>query len=167
MSLEERIDRLEARDQIRVLRYEYGSRIDDRDWSGWTDLFTRDVTCDYEGWGTVEGREDLRTFAEEVVADAFVFTAHVMHHPVITVHADGETAQGRWYVEVHDARTDGTARWRIGRYTDEYRLVDGSWKFAVVSHDFTARRLHTEFAIEETDYHGDVVTIGTAGADER
>jgi hypothetical protein len=166
MALEERLDRLEARDRIAELRYEYAYRIDDRDWRGWTDLFTEDATCDYEGWGTIEGREDLLTFAEEVVADAFLFTAHVMHHPVISVHEDGETAAGRWYVEVHDARTDGTARWRIGRYDDQYRRVDGDWKFASVSHEFSARRVYDAVAVEETEYHGDVVTMGTGGHDD-
>lgn len=151
---DERIPELAARGAIKELRYDYARRLDDRDWEGWASLFTEDAHCEYEGWGTVDGRDELRSFAADVVAEAFEYTAHIMNHPTISV--DGCVASGQWYVQIYYARSDGVGGWRQGRYEDEYRRVDGEWLFAAVSHSFFARR-ELDYELVVDDRYGELV----------
>ena len=157
MGLPERIQALEDRESVKELRYEYGRRLDDNEWDGWGDLFTEDAVGTYEGWGEFEGREALTEFASTTVADAFEYTAHVMHHPSIEL--DERTGRGQWYVEIHYARSDGTAGWRQGRYFDEYRKVDGEWLFASVAHTFYARQ-QFDYVQTDDERFGELIEFG-------
>jgi hypothetical protein len=140
MNHEERVHRLEDREAIKTLRYEYARHLDDREWERWTELFTPDAKCSFSGLGEFEGREELLSLARETVAQAFEYSAHVMHHPEIQV--DANSGHGRWLVQIYFAnREDGIGGWRQGRYRDEYRRVGDEWKFAEVSHTFYARSL--------------------------
>lgn len=156
MELEERIVELEARERLRELRHAYAAHLDGREWEAWVELFAEDATCEFAGWGTVSGRDELLSFARDVVADTFVYSAHVLHQPIL--HVDGDVATGRWYVEVYDARTDGTAGWRQGTYRDRYRRVDGTWLFDEVAAAFVARQRLGEHATEETR-HGTMIDL--------
>lgn len=150
MSHEDRIERLEAREALRELRYEYARRLDDEAWEQWVDLFVPDAECDYEGWGAVQGHDELYAFAAETVADAFEYTAHVMHHPQLSV--DGDEAEGTWYVEIHYALSDGVGGWRQGQYEDTYVRTPDGWKFETVSHTFFARRTFDYQVVDDEQY---------------
>lgn len=134
MSLEERLARVEDRIAITELRYAYCYRIDDRDWEGYTALFTDDASLDFGPVGTFEGREAIREFAENVVGAQHPFLSHMLHNPVIEI--DGDVATGQWYFEVPCTFEDGEAGWIQGTYDDEYRRVDGDWLFSEVVADF-------------------------------
>lgn len=134
MSLEERVTRLEHREEIKELRAEYCYRVDSRDWEGYADLFTEDAHLDFEPIGTYDGREEVRDFVENVVGEEHPFLSHMVHNPIIDV--DGDTATGRWYFEVPCTFKEGNAGWIQGVYYEEYARVDGEWLFDEVVADF-------------------------------
>lgn len=159
MALEDRVRRLEDREAITELLYEYGYRLDERDWEGWADLFTEDGEGDFEGWGTATGRDELVEFGRDVVGANFEYSAHVTHNPVVDV--DGDRASARRYLEVFYVLTDGTTAWRQGRYDDELRRVDGEWKFASVSNTFLVRHEWDAPAdsMEDVDGYGEIINV--------
>lgn len=154
MSVQERVRRLEDREALKELRYEYARCLDDEEWKAWVDLFTPDAECDYEGWGKVRGHDELHRFTTEEVAQAFEYTAHVMHHPQLDV--DGDRAAGIWYVEIYYALTAGGGGLRQGRYQDSYVRTDDGWRFDSVSHTFSARQTF-EYEVVEDDQYGRLV----------
>lgn len=154
MTDQERLQRLEDREAIRELRYEYARCLDDEAWEEWVDLFTPDAECAYEGWGEVAGHEELYEFAAEDVAESFAYTAHVMLHPQITV--EGDEARGQWYTKIHYALADGGGGWRQGRYHDRYVRTPDGWKFSSVSHTFFARKTY-DYEIVDDDRYGRLV----------
>ncbi|MFO7926130.1 MAG: nuclear transport factor 2 family protein [Halobacteriota archaeon] len=157
MELEDRARALEDRHEIERLKYEYARRIDDDEFDGVVELFAPDAIYALEGWGTHEGREEIAAFVETTLADAFEYTAHVMHHPMIDL--DGDTARGEWYLEIHYALADGAAGWRQGRYFDEYERVDGEWRFSSVSHTIFARQ-RFEYEHVEDERYGEIIEYG-------
>jgi hypothetical protein len=127
MSLETRVQTLEAREEIKELKHRYGSCLDRRQWDEFVELFTDDVSLEYsrEGLDSFEGRDELDGFIETVESQRD-FMAHMFHNPIIEVH--GDEAEGQWYFEAALTDTGGTALWAQGRYDDQYRRVDGDWK---------------------------------------
>jgi ketosteroid isomerase-like protein len=121
----DRLRRLEDRLSIRELRYRYCYAIDERDWDALVGLFTEDATLDYGGLGTYEGREGVRAFATDFVAETLTATAHAVHNPLVEL--DGDGAEGTWYVTSPITYDDGTGGFRWGRYDEAYRRVDGEW----------------------------------------
>lgn len=130
MTIAERVSRLEAKEAIRELRYAYCYRLDDRDWEGFLELFTDDATLDYGGLGTYEGRDGVREFAEEFVAEHLDATAHAVHNGVVDVDTDGgdDIATGRWYVTSLITLGGGTSGFRMGQYEERYRRCDDGWR---------------------------------------
>ena len=136
MSVEDRLTRLEYREEIEELRAEYCYRTDSRDWDGYAALFTEDAHLDFGPVGTFDGREEIREFAEHVVGANHPFLSHMLHNPILDVDAGGGTATGRWYFEVPCTFEDGSAGWIQGTYDDEYVRVDGEWRIADTVADF-------------------------------
>jgi ketosteroid isomerase-like protein len=131
MAATEYLAKLRNGEAIKELRYRYGRSIDSRSWDEFLDLFTDDATCNYVGLGSFTGHEELRELAEDYIESNYEYTCHLFHHPILEV--DGDEATGSWLLEALLAHHDGTFEWRQGRYTDDYRRVDGEWKFAGVS----------------------------------
>jgi len=136
MSLEERIRRLEDRAAIEELRSKYCHYFDGREIDAFADLFTEDGTLALTK-GTFEGRAEIGAFLEELADMPNRWESHMSHNPIIDI--DGDTATGRWYYEVPVVWEDGTAGWSQGTYYEEYRRVDGEWKFSLVEIDSNYR----------------------------
>lgn len=129
MDLEEQVRRLVAERAIRDLKHAYCYRLDDRDWEGVVGLFTPDASLDYGGLGSYDGRDGVRAFTEEFVAENLEATAHAVQNGVVTV--DGDQATGRWYVISFITLADGTSGIRMGEYDERYRRCDdGEWRIA-------------------------------------
>ena len=133
MSIEERLERLESKDQIKELRATYCYHVDDQEADAFASLFTEDAILDFGNAGTYEGHDELREFINSVVPEFYEFIVHMVHNPVIEV--DGDTASGRWYFEA-PATSQGTDTWIQGQYDEEYARVDGEWKFAEIEARF-------------------------------
>lgn len=138
MSIEQRLTRLEASDQIRALKMRYahlcdaGYPIDELEalfapaavWDG-GDTFGR-----HEGWQQIA----------EFFASASKRVSWAMHYTVagdIHVATDGLTATGNWFLW-QPMTFDGAAVWLMARYSDQYEVVNGAWRITHLALDVQA-----------------------------
>ena len=133
-TVEERLARLEAAQEIRHLKARYAEVCD----TGYepdrmVPLFTRDAVWDGgERFGRHEGIDAIYRFFDGV-SDRIVWALHYMIAPVIEVDDDGRTATGSWYLlEPCTMTTDDGPRAMLlmGRYADRYRRTADGWKIA-------------------------------------
>lgn len=126
----------DPRSEIRQLRAAYAHYLDRGDWGAWADLFAPDAVVEFGSYRTLEGRDEIREFGETVVDDLFEYSMHTAQMPLIEV--DGDSATGLWYLFAYYQLSDGDPGSIYGTYEDEYRRVDGDWKFAYVSNQVLA-----------------------------
>jgi hypothetical protein len=117
--------------EIYNLRAAYCHHLDSGEWAEWAELFAPDAVVEFDTWDAFEGRAEIREFGRTVVDDLFAFSMHTAQMPLIEI--DGETGTGRWYTLVYYRPVEGDPGWVFGTYHDEYRVVDGEWKFDTVS----------------------------------
>src|SRR5215212_1434420 len=127
--LEHRIRALEDIEAIKRLKYRYADACDrGYDADELADLFTEDAVWDGGLFGRYEGRETIRQFFQGVSSE-IIFALHYMMNPIIDV--DGDEARGAWYLfQTCTFANDNTAIWGAARYDEQYRRVDGGWKFS-------------------------------------
>lgn len=137
-TVEHRLARLEAADQIRALKMRYAQLCDD----GYpTDqlekLFTADAVWDGgEAFGHHEGWPSIKAFFD----GASTQIAWAMHYTVagdIHVADDAQSARATWYLW-QPMTFDGRAVWLIARYADAYVIDGGEWKFTAIDLDVQA-----------------------------
>jgi hypothetical protein len=136
VSLEQRVRRLEDRERIKELRAKYCLYFDQRNTDAFVELFTADGTLAVTK-GTFRGREEIGSLLDELGEMPNRWESHMSHNPIIDI--DGDSATGRWYYEVPVVWEDGTAGWSQGTYDEEYRRVDGEWRFSLVEIDSNYR----------------------------
>ena len=137
-TLEERLERLEAAEQIRALKMRYAQLCD----AGYpTDqleqLFIADAVWDGgDAFGHHEGWPAIRAFFD----GASTQITWAMHYTVagdIHVADDGRSARATWYLW-QPMTFDDTAVWLIARYADSYVVDAGEWKFSKIALDVQA-----------------------------
>ena len=119
-----------ARESIRDLVARYNANGDTGRFDAVLELFAPDAVMDVAGLGVKRGHDEIRTIFTGTRDDTEfgehpVYVRHVVGTHQIDVH-DPSRATGRAYYFVLTAV--GLDHW--GRYVDEYRTVDGVWKFA-------------------------------------
>jgi ketosteroid isomerase-like protein len=133
-TLEERIQRLEDIEALKLLKGRYARYCDEGyDAERLAPLFAEDAVWDGGVLGRFEGREGIRAFFEGA-SEVMPFAIHHVTNPVLEI--NGDRATGHWYLWqpcVHAAGEQ--ALWMAGRYDDEYRREDGDWRFAHVKID--------------------------------
>ena len=125
--------------RIKELRSRYAQTIDHAaatgEWEEFVSLYTEDAVVDYPQT-TMEGHNEIKAFGAEI-EEFYEFSMHTAQMPVIEL--NGDEATGVWYMFVIYIATDGSEGYVVGRYEDEYRRVDGEWKFsrieAIISED--------------------------------
>lgn len=124
-SPQSRLDILEAKDEIRELTARYCHGVVDGDAARIVDLFCEDGIFRTHNLAP-SGREALLEFYSAGVGGK-------THKPFVQNHViefqDDTHAQGRCSVEIR-VLVDGEAYTQAGHYQDEYRKVDGRWRFA-------------------------------------
>ena len=131
LSLEQRLARLEAVEDIKRLKARYCAFCDNNyDPDGIAGLFTRDGVWDGESFGRYAGREEIRAFFRRIAGD-IVFAAHLVLNPIVEVQ-DENHATGKWRLIMpattqENGRREG--RWLIAAYDERYVRVDGAWLF--------------------------------------
>ena len=122
---------LAAREAIRDLVARYNANGDAGRFDPMLALFTDDAVLEFPG-GVHRGKAAIRAFFEGVArntgAGATASAAFVRHFTAthqVDVLSETE-ARGRCYYAVLTDR--GLDHW--GRYVDEYRRIDGRWKFS-------------------------------------
>ena len=128
--LEPRLDEVAARDAIRELTAEYCRNVVRGDGERMVGLFTDDallVTHFPDGSGqddvVYRGSADLREAYRDLGAMSL---KPFVHNHIIEV--DGDRARGFCSVEIRLSQ-DGEPYTGAGHYEDEYRRVDGNWRF--------------------------------------
>ncbi len=131
-----RVERLEAERAILDVLHRYGPAIDDGDSAAWAGLFTVDGVWEVEGAASrihlqLEGRDELRSFAEHHTRAPDAFHKHCVVDPVIDIDVDGGRATSTSYLLRLDGFDDGPTVQSFGRYADVLtRDEDGAWHFA-------------------------------------
>ena len=132
LPLEDRIQRLEDIEALKVLKSRYAEYCDDNyNPDLLASLFTQDAIWDGGALGRVEGRDAIR----ELFAGAPAMLSFAIHHvtnPALEV--DGDHCTGHWLLWQPCTLAAGDqAVWIAGNYRDEYRRVDGKWLFSKVT----------------------------------
>jgi 3-phenylpropionate/cinnamic acid dioxygenase small subunit len=130
MSTERNLDVVAARESIKELRTFYARYIDNAEWNSWANLFTEGATADFGGFENLEGRSEIEEFGRDVISDIYEYSKHQALMPDINV--NGDEASGTWNLVVFYEMPDGTKGEVTGTYIDEYRRIDGTWKFSHV-----------------------------------
>jgi hypothetical protein len=132
VSLEQRQMRLEDIEAIRRLQSAYGYYLDQGLWDQAAGLFAEDGTIEYGLDGVYAGRKRVREYLY-ALADGKVGMApgqlnkHLLLMPVITLAADGKTANGTWRDVILSGRLGATSYWGEGPYENEYVKREGVW----------------------------------------
>jgi len=126
-SVESRLRRLEAVQEIMDLESQYAFAADTRDTDLYVSLFTEDGVIDLRPYGDrIVGREAIRRF-RQASPDKVAFSVHYLHNPHIVV--DGDRAWGRFYwLAALDWVATGEAVWSSGYYLDEFVRTDEGWR---------------------------------------
>jgi hypothetical protein len=125
-SLEEKVEELWNREQIKSLTYAYGECILRRDADGMANLFTEDGAVDftYLGWGVHKGREAIKKHYSGTWPFCVkpFFTNHYIEF------LDKTHARGWCWLDNLGTR-NGESLVGCGKIYDEYELVAGRWQF--------------------------------------
>lgn len=123
---EERVQELWDRECIKELTHHYGRAIETQDESYMASLFTEDGEVDFTqmGRGIMKGHQAIREFYPTTwpLEVKPFFSNHI-------IEIDGDRATGTCSLE-NRATRDGESWIGAGRLHDEYRRVDGVWKFS-------------------------------------
>lgn len=131
--MQQEVARLEAENEIENLQRIFGFYFDKNQWTQAADLFTADATLEWGGSGVYAGKERILAYFQTWGAEGpqqGVLNDHMQLQPVITVSADGMTAQGRWHHFSQEAVHGESHHWGTGIYENEYRFEDGVWKIS-------------------------------------
>ena len=117
---------------IQELVVAYGHAVDDRDWTRWEALFTPDAHIDYLHSGGIAGTPaELAAWMPDALS-MFTWSLHSVHTHEIAF-TGPEIATGRLHLFNRNG-LEWNGRPELfdvgGRYLDEYRVVDGHWRFA-------------------------------------
>jgi hypothetical protein len=133
----DRLERLEAIEEIRTLKARYFRLIDTKQWDELTGVFAEDlkiVSPDGKIW--LEGGPAYAKSLASGLADA------VSRHQGFTAEievADGSNASAIWAMQDIIEWTDRHPRegWKAivgqGHYHETYRLIDGRWRIATLT----------------------------------
>lgn len=128
MSLEARIERLEALEEIRQLPAKYALALDMRDMDAMVGLFCADVRVGKDA----SGREALRAYMDQTLRSPFTGTSHHIGGHIIELD-DANHAHGIVYSKnEHETPVKGGAdEWVIMQmmYVDDYERQNGQWFF--------------------------------------
>jgi uncharacterized protein (TIGR02246 family) len=127
--LARRIDRLESRNAIAELVSRYAIACDEQSIAALRELFTEDATLDSPSKRMVaEGREAICEFFTRTLATRGP-SCHWTHDLIVRADPDDpDRATGVVYCHA-ETTPEAVVSMAALRYTDEYRRVDGQWRF--------------------------------------
>ena len=133
-TLEQRIQEIEDRDELHALIARYSRALDDFDLDALMELFTDDYQIDHvDGSVSARGPEEVRRFYGELIG-TYSMSIHYPRSQVVEW-IDGDQAAG-WVVGHAEFARDDKFVVSALRYDDEYRKIDGRWRFAHRTHNF-------------------------------
>jgi len=127
-SLEARVERLEALDEIRQLAAKYALSLDMRDLDAHVNLFAPDIRVSRDR----VGRAHLKRWLDDTLRQQFTGTSHHIGNHIIEFD-DAAHAHGVLYSknEHETPCADGSIEWVIMQmlYWDDYERIEGRWYF--------------------------------------
>ena len=125
---------------IRQLHYDYSLAMDQRDIDRLITLFTDDALCEYGPYGSWEGKavieQNYRAVFEGELSAPFS-SLHLNTNHSVQLRSD-TSATGQCYltdIVTHVAADENPLLW-FALYDEEYRKVEGQWKFCRSSLQF-------------------------------
>jgi len=142
-NMEQRIRQLEDFESLRYLKHYFYCHCVDRAVAGdsaaveeMATHFSDDIVADFTGFPLAEGKSAVMAFYRQGVPSFLCYSQHRVMNEVIDIH--GETATGRWYLDCPVIFRPGNplgiegAGLIMGRYEEEYALIDGVWKWTKI-----------------------------------
>jgi uncharacterized protein (TIGR02246 family) len=131
-ALAARVQQLEDREAINRLFMEYRRCLDEKDFSGYAQLFTTDGEFIATGL-SARGRAEIEELVDGMQGSLLTATAgddiHVVANPEVVVDGDRAAARSTWIYIVR-ADEGGPSLCKVGHYDDELVREDGRWRFA-------------------------------------
>lgn len=130
MNLEQRLRKVEAAEEIRILKADYCDLCD----AGYPAdelcaLFTDDGVWDGAEMGVFEGHEALHRFFTNMPS-VMSFAIHHVTNSAVQVSDDASSARGRWYLlQTATVKASDEAVWLAAHYDDEIVATDAGWRF--------------------------------------
>jgi hypothetical protein len=159
-SVEQRLRRLEDREEIRRLVREYGRQLDARDLEAYGLLFAQDGEW-LGGTGYGKTPAGITAMLTERLpgntGDSGQASWHLLTEPEIELHGDRATGSVTWALVGRDDR-DGPVMRLLGHYEDTYVREHGRWRFQ-------RRIAHTDIPHRDLDIPADwTAAEATTGA---
>lgn len=135
LTIEQRLDQMEAEKEIRDLMMLYGEYLDSKNFEDYANLFAREGT--WSGGTTqfvpVKGSAAIRAtmekaFAERVYDPDYITNVHLVTNIRIMVDGDRATGYAKYTVMTRNENNLAYAR-VMGHYDDTFIREDGHWKF--------------------------------------
>jgi hypothetical protein len=126
-------DRIDNYNQLRNLQRSYGYYFDEALWDQVVDLFADDATLEVGLNGVYIGRDSIRRYFYGLTGGKQGLVRGQLNiqgqlSPVITLAADGQSANARWRVLIQDGVFGQSANWGAGVYENNYVKQSGVWK---------------------------------------
>jgi hypothetical protein len=134
----DKVEKLDAIEQIKHLKGRYLLSLDSKDWAGYGAVFTEDCFMDMSGevppgmdpaTMLLNGREQIVQTISYAVATSV--TVHHAHTPIIDFCEDC-TATGIWALEDNVFYADGSHMNGFGHYHERYRKTEGRWEISAI-----------------------------------
>lgn len=128
-SLEARLARLEALQEIQQLFIDYGLALDDGDFDRYASLFATDGSIALGPMGKATGRAAIRELMERTMEGRVGKSRHIVSSPQISIDPSGERATSHvmWTV-IHRGKDGKPLLTMMGRHHDELVRENGRWK---------------------------------------
>jgi hypothetical protein len=135
VQLELRKTRIEDVNAIKRLQRAYGYYIDEAQWDEVADLFASSASIEIGMDGVYRGRDRIRAYYKALGGGRKGLAPGQLNEylqlmPVITIGADGRSANGTWRAVILAGQKGKDAYWGEGPYENEYVKEGGVWKIA-------------------------------------
>lgn len=134
-SINQRLQVLEDKENIRTLLQNYGRYVDDRNWEAFSTLFASKTGTWDGGMGVAKGKKEIIEMMQSTIgskntntSDTGLSNLHLLSNEIITVNDDVGEAISKW-VFVMTAAEGGPNVVFIGRYLDQLIRENNQWKF--------------------------------------
>lgn len=130
-ALQQRVQVLEDREQIRRLILAYGTAHDHRDYRTFASLFAREGEW-VSGMGSAKGPEAIFKLMDDTIGHHPMpegsGTFHILTNDEIDIDGDRASAVTKW-MYITPGENGGPSTAQLGHYSDLFIREDGVWKF--------------------------------------
>jgi hypothetical protein len=132
-SIDAEANRIDDYNQLRNLQSIYGYYQDEALWDQVVDLFADDASVEIGSNGVYNGRDSIRRYffgltgGKQGLAHGQL-NSQIQTSPVITLAADGQSAEGRWRTIIQEGTFGQSANWGSGVFESRYIKQNGVWK---------------------------------------